>query len=265
MLSLQIDTWTHEQLLHMRTLGNAAVNAELEAALPSFSQLVEGMPAVIKPDQATCTTAELEAYIRAKYEHGSFRLGGNGWLPHVVEGATTKAMDEFVGLLIIRLIRAENLPKMDTLGKTDAFCEFTLGGRKATSKVIRSSLSPTWNQTLSLNVRSLSETLILKVLALDSRSRAWTHGRERVPTCSRMHAVALACRPVPPFTCQVLDAERFGSPEFIGQALVPLQDLTHDGQPMGFDLTIQQPDGRKGRSGRASVAVELTYNPLNLG
>ena len=84
------------------------------------------------------------------------------------------------------------------------------------------SLNPVWNETLSLNVRSLRESLILKVF----------------------------------------DYDRFAKPAFIGQALVPLQDLTHDGQPMGFDLTLQQK--RDGKSdARASVAIELTYNPLD--
>ena len=50
---------------------------------------------------------------------------------------------------------------------------------------------------------------------------------------------------------------------FIGQAILPLEDLTHDGQPMGFDLSLTQ-GKRAGRAGAPppSVAVELTYNPL---
>jgi stromal membrane-associated protein len=213
-LSLQIDTWTHEQVAHMRTLGNAAVNGVLEASLPPG----------VKPDQAKCTPAQLEAFIRAKYELGSFKEGGDGRLPEVASAKqnaiSARAMAEFCGLLIIRLLRATNLPNTDVLGKTDAFCEFTLGERKAKSKVFKNSLNPTWNQTLSLNVRNLNETLILKVYDKDFRSN-----------------------------------------EFIGQALVPLEDLTHDGQPIGFDLTLQlrKPNGRP----NASVAVELTYNPLD--
>ena len=31
----------------------------------------------------------------------------------------------------------------------------------------------------------------------------------------------------------------FGRSEFIGQALLALTELTHDGEPMGFDLTLQ--------------------------
>eukprot|EP00322_Chrysochromulina_rotalis_P006188 CAMPEP_0115842690 /NCGR_PEP_ID=MMETSP0287-20121206/7929_1 /TAXON_ID=412157 /ORGANISM="Chrysochromulina rotalis, Strain UIO044" /LENGTH=278 /DNA_ID=CAMNT_0003296365 /DNA_START=10 /DNA_END=847 /DNA_ORIENTATION=- len=216
-LSLQIDSWTHAQILHMRSLGNAKVNAELEATLP----------AGVKPDQAKCTPAELESFIRAKYEMGSFKPSGDGVLPVIAaaasghEAETAKAMSEYVGLLIIRLLRATNLPSMDMLGTTDAFCEFTLGERNAKSKVVRNSLNPSWNETLSINVRSLNETLVLKML----------------------------------------DADRFGK-EYIGQALIPLEDLTHDGQPMGFDLTLQQPAARSTGHG-ASVAVEITYHPLD--
>ena len=47
-------------------------------------------------------------------------------------------------------------------------------------------------------------------------------------------------------------------------SLVPLDDLTHDGQPMGFDLTLQlKSAGRHSSRAAASVAVELTYNPLD--
>ena len=233
-LSLNIDAWSGEQLMHMRTLGNAAVNAQLEAS----------MPAGVKPDGATCTPASLKAFIRAKYELGSFREGGDGKLPQVSEAAMAgeaaaqgqaKAMAEFCGLLIIRLIRATNLPAMDMLGNTDAFVEFSLGERKCTSKTVKKSLNPSWNQTLMVNVRNLRESLILKIF----------------------------------------DSTTFGTDHFIGQCLIPLADLTHDGMPMGFDLTLERAEkgglgGKKDgtrlakKGDRAStVAIELTYNPLD--
>jgi stromal membrane-associated protein len=213
-LSIQIDSWSEEQLSHMESLGNERVNAELEACVP------EG---VSKPDKATCTDAELEAFIRAKYELGSFKEGGDGRLPEVAAGSTAagaaKAAEEFVGLLIIRLLKARDLPNMDIIGATDAFVEFTLGERKAKSKTISNSVNPVWNQMLSLNVKNLRETLIIKCF----------------------------------------DEDRFKAPSFIGQALVPLQDLPHDGEPMGMDLTLTSGSKRS----RGSVAVEITYNPLD--
>lgn len=233
-LSIQIDTWTAAQLAHMRMLGNAVVNDELEAALPPGA----------KPDSATATPRDLEAFIRAKYELRSFVAGGDGQLADVAETAafsgeaavaSAKAMAEFCGLLIIRLIRATNLPAMDLLGHTDAYVELSLQDRKATSKTIRNSLNPNWNETLSLNVRALSESLILKVF----------------------------------------DKTKLGADAFIGQCLIPLADLTHDGRPMGFDLTLERADNANlmrrttnarrmtFRSGSGSVALELTYNPLD--
>ena len=144
-------------------------------------------------------------------------------------------MAEFCGLLIIRLIRATNLPAMDILGNTDAFVEFSLGERKCTSKTVKKSLNPSWNQTLMVNVRNLRESLILKIF----------------------------------------DSTTFGTDHFIGQCLIPLADLTHDGMPMGFDLTLERAEkgglgGKKDgtrlakKGDRAStVAIELTYNPLD--
>ena len=227
-LSLTIDSWTHTQIEHMRTLGNDVVNAELEASLP------EG----VKPEISTCTPAELEAFIRAKYELGSFKAGGGGKLAEVKEAkamegeaaaGAAKAMAEFCGLLIIRLIRATGLSK-----EANAYVVCSLGERKAKSKTIKNSTDPAWNETMMINVRNLSESLILKIY--DSSGM-------------------------------------FSGNEFIGQALIPLADLTHDGHAMGFDLTLEKAekgglkkDGNRmvkkgGASG--SVAIELTYNPLD--
>ena len=101
-------------------------------------------------------------------------------------------------------------------------------------KTVKSSTrEPQWNETMMINVRNLSESLILKIY--DS-------------------------------------AGLFGGAEFIGQALIPLADLTHDGHSMGFDLTLDPGKGGLGRDGRrmvkkggasGSVAIELTYNPLD--
>ena len=82
-----------------------------------------------------------------------------------------------------------------------------------------------WGEQLSVNAKSSRETLIVKVY----------------------------------------EEHLFGEAEFIGQAMVPIADLTLDGSPMGFDLTLQlhtkhQPTGG---ATRASVAVELTFNPLS--
>jgi len=79
---------------------------------------------VEKPDLASTSMEDLEGWVRAKYELGSFKPGGDGFLPHVrVKSTSCVGMVEFVGLLFIRLVEASELPPTD-FGKTDAFCEF---------------------------------------------------------------------------------------------------------------------------------------------
>ena len=98
-------------------------------------------------------------------------------------------------------------------------------GWECRSKTCKHSLNPKWSESLSLNVRSEKETLIVKLY----------------------------------------DEDRIGKDDFIGQALVPLSDISLDGTPMGFDLTLQLHTKQQPTGGatRASVAVELTFNPLS--
>ena len=100
-----------------------------------------------------------------------------------------------------------------------------MGDRECRSKTCKHSLNPKWSESLSLNVRSEKETLIVKLY----------------------------------------DEDRIGKDDFIGQALVPLSDISLDGTPMGFDLTLQLHTKQQPTGGatRASVAVELTFNPLS--
>ena len=80
---------------------------------------------------------------------------------------------------------------------------------------------------------------------------------------------------------KVYEEDMFGKGEFVGQAMVPIADLTHDGMPMGFDLTIEQANSEAGKQAlglgnkdgkrrnkkkgdrTVGVAIELTYNPLD--
>jgi len=213
-LSIKIDNWSMAQLELMEARGNERVNAELEAWLAPG----------VKPDLSECTPEYHEGYIRAKYELGSFRVGGDGRIP-TVSGANSElqhGMTEFSGLLIVKLIRCSHLPNMDTFSKTDAFCAFYLGDQKCKSKTCKNNLNPHFGETLSLNAKSPDDVLLIKVF----------------------------------------DEDIFRSPTEIGQAQLSLSELTHDGQPMGFDLTLQLLKPRV-MPHNPSVAVELTYNPLS--
>ena len=59
---------------------------------------------------------------------------------------------------------------------------------------------------------------------------------------------------------KLFEQDMFGRSTAVAQALLAMSEFTHDGQPMGFDLTLQQKASRK--AAEANVAVELTYNPL---
>ena len=220
-LSIRIDSWTEVQLTLMETLGNDAVNAELEVEVP---------PNVEKPDLAVSSMEELEAYIRAKYELGSFKAGGDGFVPHVrIKSESCVGMIEFVGVLFIRLEEAHDLP-----GSCDAYCEFQLGDRSCRSKTVKGSAAPSWRESLSVNMRSANETLIIKVY----------------------------------------NSSKLGGASFLGQAVVALASLTHDGQPnkveLGLSTSGSKSASRLSRISRAStftrtpvLSLELTYNALD--
>ena len=184
---------------------------------------------VEKPDLAVSSMEELEAYIRAKYELGSFKQGGDGFVPHVrIKSESCVGMIEFVGVLFIRLEEAHDLP-----GSHDAYCEFQLGDRSCRSKTVKGSASACkWGESLSLNTRSTNETLIIKVY----------------------------------------DSSKLGGASFLGQAVVALASLTHDGQPNPVELGLQTSGGSRSGSRLSRrqtitrtpvLSLEITYNALD--
>ena len=124
----------------------------------------------------------------------------------------------------------------DLPGSCDAYCEFQLGDRSCRSKTVKGSASSAcrWAESLSLNTRSTKETLIIKVY----------------------------------------DSSKLGGASFLGQAVVALASLTHDGQPNKVELGLSTSGGKSAsrisRISRAStftrtplLSVELTYNALD--
>ena len=64
-----------------------------------------------------------------------FVKGGAGVLPTIeAKSMAQVGMVEFIGILFIRLVSASHLPKMDALGKTDAYARFSLGDRECRPK-----------------------------------------------------------------------------------------------------------------------------------
>ncbi len=62
---------------------------------------------------------------------------------------------------------------------------------------------------------------------------------------------------------KLFEQDMFGRSTAVAQALLAMSEFTHDGQPMGFDLTLQQMTKKKSGRGNCSVAIEVMYNPLS--
>ncbi|ESR63622.1 Synaptotagmin-4 [Citrus sinensis] len=95
--------------------------------------------------------------------------------------ATQKKSDVIVrGVLSITVIAAENLPKVDLIGKADPFVVLQLkkAGNRAKTRVAHDTLNPVWNQTFDFVVEDgQHEMLILDVYDHD------TFGKDKMGKC----------------------------------------------------------------------------------
>ncbi|KAL3907516.1 MAG: hypothetical protein SGPRY_010141, partial [Prymnesium sp.] len=55
--------------------------------------------------------------------------------------------------LAVHLSHATGLKRADRIGLSDPYVQLSLRGRTLKSKVVKSSLNPTWNQRLEFRVR----------------------------------------------------------------------------------------------------------------
>ena len=76
-------------------------------------------------------------------------------------------MAVYIGILLVKVIRANDLVAGDVDGLSDPYVSLKLAGQKVKTKVVDDSLNPTWNETLHLCVERLDEPLILRVLDED--------------------------------------------------------------------------------------------------
>lgn len=74
-----------------------------------------------------------------------------------------------MGKLRVDLLDAQDLPSADKNGKSDPYCKFELNGNELfKSKVIKKTLSPTWNESFEMDVPSrTAANLVLKVYDYD--------------------------------------------------------------------------------------------------
>ncbi|PKA65091.1 Synaptotagmin-3 [Apostasia shenzhenica] len=142
----------------------------------------------------------------------------------VASGATKKP----VGILLVKVVRAFNLLKMDFLGKSDPYVKLSLSGERLPSKkttVKMSNLNPEWNETFKLIVKDPT-TQVLQLHLYD-----W----EKV----KMH-------------------------DKLGMQVVPLSLLVpYESKEFTLDvLKNLNPNDPHNKRNRGKLVVELTFEPF---
>ncbi|KAL5836521.1 hypothetical protein ACOSQ4_016018 [Xanthoceras sorbifolium] len=69
--------------------------------------------------------------------------------------------------LTVRVLEARNIPSMDLNGLSDPYVRLQLGKQRSRTKVVKKSLSPTWEEEFIFKVDDLSEELVVSVLDED--------------------------------------------------------------------------------------------------
>ncbi|GFP97547.1 synaptotagmin-1 [Phtheirospermum japonicum] len=140
----------------------------------------------------------------------------------------TKAMKKPVGILHVKVLRANKLKKKDLLGASDPYVKLKLTESKAPSKkttVKHKNLNPEWNEEFSMVIKD-PETQALELV--------------------------------------VYDWEQVGKHDKMGMNVVPLKELPHD-EPkyMTLDLlkNMDTNDVQNDKM-RGQIEVELTYKPF---
>lgn len=140
----------------------------------------------------------------------------------------SKAQKKPVGILHVKVIRANKLKKKDIMGKSDPYVKLKLTEDKLPSKkttVKRNNLNPEWNEEFKLVVK-------------DPESQA--------------------------LELNVFDWEQVGKHDKMGMNIVPLKDLTpNKPRTMTLDLLKNMdPNDTQNEKSRGQVVVELTYKPF---
>ncbi|KAK6136612.1 hypothetical protein DH2020_029645 [Rehmannia glutinosa] len=139
-----------------------------------------------------------------------------------------KAMKKPVGILHVKVLRAQKLKKKDLLGASDPYVKLKLTETKAPSKkttVKHKNLNPEWNEEFSVVVKD-PETQALEII--------------------------------------VYDWEQVGKHDKMGMNVVPLKELPPDEtKTMTLDLLKNMdPNDVQNDKMRGQIVVELTYKPF---
>ena len=240
--SLNMDYWSEEGLVAFMSKGpNAAVNAQtLEYHVP------EG---VFKASP-NCTREERERWIRLKYVDRAFvqqideetgEPSNERREPIMQEdpsmsvfashAAGTERDDpqtrvarseecagsrksvgekEFIGVLMIKLIKASNLVKVDTFGKNDVYVKAACEPQCVDSKVIPKTLNPIFDQTLMLSWDGISP-VVLSVMAVTNKKGKDVLGTIRIDVGTEENKTILEAGDALTIVEQPLDAAKSGT------------------------------------------------------
>jgi Ca2+-dependent lipid-binding protein len=85
------------------------------------------------------------------------------------------------GILHVHLIEGRNFPKLDKLGKCDAYCEIKLGNQTSRSKTKMHSYNPQWNELHNFKIYTFQDVLEITLYDFDLLSRDDLIGRIQIP------------------------------------------------------------------------------------
>eukprot|EP00824_Muranothrix_gubernata_P009272 TRINITY_DN21846_c0_g1_i1.p1 TRINITY_DN21846_c0_g1~~TRINITY_DN21846_c0_g1_i1.p1 ORF type:complete len:1314 (+),score=387.07 TRINITY_DN21846_c0_g1_i1:460-3942(+) len=86
-----------------------------------------------------------------------------------------------IGQLVVTVIEAKNLKKMDTFGASDPYVMVNVEGSEAKTEVIMKTLTPKWNATFTFSVGSAGSDLLLTLYDFDKVGAHEVMGVVRLP------------------------------------------------------------------------------------
>ncbi|CAI9788014.1 unnamed protein product [Fraxinus pennsylvanica] len=236
-LSVTLDEWSDDEIDALIEVGgNASANSIYEAYLP------EG---VSKP-RPDASHEERSKFIRSKYELQEFlkpslritsasKKGSlqaslskkimNNFQSSSSSSQQSEGMVEFIGMLKITIIKGTNLAVRDMLS-SDPYVVLTLGKQKAQTAVVRSSLSPVWNEELMLSVPQDFGAIKLQVFDYDTFSADDIMGEAEIDI-----------QPI------ISSAMAFGNAEMFGNMQIGKWLKSHDNALID-DSTVKIVDGK---------------------
>nr|ACF79844.1 unknown [Zea mays] len=140
----------------------------------------------------------------------------------------SKASKKPVGILLVKVVRAQNLRKKDLLGKSDPYVKLKMSDDKLPSKkttVKRSNLNPEWDEEF-------------KFVVTDPESQS--------------------------LEVNVFDWEQVGKHEKMGMNMVPLKDLPPEETKFTTLnlLKTMDPNDVQNEKSRGQLTLEVTYKPF---